>query len=250
MLKEALILAALALGQTRQSEMPVRIDASSSGKGRARTIDCERKARARPLCDPQLRPALCGRHDRRQTTCHAHDRARPGVPVCVPARGLPEKNRLVQPMKIMRRVILESPFAGDIDANIAYARQCVRDCLQRGESCIASHLLFTQPGILRDEVPHERQLGIDAGLTWITVTDAMVVYIDHGISPGMQAAIEKAQHIGLAVELRSLADDGPMRRAMRLPRSGDFSESAKNATTETTQQGPDEDGTQRRSQRP
>ena len=27
-------------------------------------------------------------------------------------------------------------------------------------------LIYTQPGILRDEVPEERQRGIDAGLAW------------------------------------------------------------------------------------
>jgi hypothetical protein len=140
---------------------------------------------------------------------------------------------------MMRRVILESPYAGNVETNVAYARHCVRDCLMREEAPIASHLLFTQPGILRDDIKEERELGIAAGLAWITVADAMVVYIDHGISPGMQAAIEEAERIGLTVELRSLANDDAIRRAMRFPRSGDFSESAKNTTTRTTQHGPD-----------
>ena len=49
-------------------------------------------------------------------------------------------------------------------ANIDYARACVADCLRRGDSAIASHLLYTQPGVLRDDVPGERELGIAAGL--------------------------------------------------------------------------------------
>ena len=57
----------------------------------------------------------------------------------------------------MRRVILESPYAGSVEENVAYARAAVRDSLLRGESPIASHLLYTQPGILRDGVPDERQ---------------------------------------------------------------------------------------------
>lgn len=32
----------------------------------------------------------------------------------------------------MKLVILESPFAGDVEANIEYARACVRDSLPRG----------------------------------------------------------------------------------------------------------------------
>lgn len=48
----------------------------------------------------------------------------------------------------MRRVILESPFAGHVESNIEYARACIRDSLLRGEAPLASHLLYTQPGIL------------------------------------------------------------------------------------------------------
>lgn len=106
----------------------------------------------------------------------------------------------------MRRVILESPFAGDIDANIAYARECVRDCLLRGEAPIASHLLYTQPGVLRDEVPEERQHGIDAGLAWGAVAEATVVYCDRGISQGMRYGIANADKAGRPVEMRWLRD--------------------------------------------
>jgi hypothetical protein len=64
----------------------------------------------------------------------------------------------------VKPVVIESPFAGDIEANVAFARACLRDCLERGEAPIASHLLVTQPGLPKDEMPEERRLGIDAGL--------------------------------------------------------------------------------------
>jgi hypothetical protein len=105
----------------------------------------------------------------------------------------------------MRRVILESPFAGDIERNVAYARACVRDSLSRGEAPIASHLLYTQPGVLRDEVPDERQWGIDAGLAWSAQAEATVVYTDHGISSGMKYGIANAEKAGRPIEFRSLA---------------------------------------------
>lgn len=106
----------------------------------------------------------------------------------------------------MRRVIVESPFAGDVDANIAYARRCVRDSVLRGEAPIASHLLFTQPGILNDNVPAERQLGIDAGLAWRSVADATVVYTDRGISAGMKYGILAARDAGVLVEYRKIGE--------------------------------------------
>ena len=105
-------------------------------------------------------------------------------------------------------VIIESPFAGEIEANTAYAKRCVHDCLARGESPIASHLLFTQPGILLDNDPEERRLGIEAGHAWYRVADACVVYTDRGISPGMKAGIERAESHGVKVEHREIGLPG------------------------------------------
>ena len=108
----------------------------------------------------------------------------------------------------MKLVILESPFAGDVPSNIEYARKCVRDSLSRGEAPIASHLLYTQEGILNDDVPEERQWGIDAGLAWKEVAHGSVVYADRGISGGMQYGIDQAKKQGLSVEIRFIENKG------------------------------------------
>lgn len=104
----------------------------------------------------------------------------------------------------MKLVILESPFAGDVNRNIKYARACVRDSLSRGEAPIASHLLYTQDGILDDCIPDERNWGIDAGLAWRAVAQASVVYTDLGISKGMEYGIAAARASGVNVEFRKL----------------------------------------------
>ena len=78
----------------------------------------------------------------------------------------------------MRRVIVETPFAGDIERNIHYARLCLHDCFLRGEAPFASHLLYTQPCVLDDNHPEERNLGIEAGLEWGKCADATVVYTE------------------------------------------------------------------------
>lgn len=109
----------------------------------------------------------------------------------------------------MRLVVLESPYAGDIERNVKYAQACVSDCLCRGEAPIASHLLYTQPGILRDDDPKERKLGIEAGLAWAAKAEAMVVYTDLGMSPGMHAAVRHAAGIGLHVIYRTLPMGAP-----------------------------------------
>jgi len=104
----------------------------------------------------------------------------------------------------LRLVVLESPYAGDINANVTYARRAVADSLHRGESPIASHLLYTQPGILRDEDPAERALGVTAGLAWGRVADATVVYIDLGLTSGMEQGIVRALAEGRVVEKRRI----------------------------------------------
>jgi len=110
----------------------------------------------------------------------------------------------------MRLVIIESPFAGKTDQeteeNIRYARLCMADCFRRGEAPFASHLLYTQPGILDDKVPEERKLGIEAGFVWGDKGDLRVVYTDRGMSPGMEQGIRRAAQIGQDVETRRLWD--------------------------------------------
>jgi hypothetical protein len=104
----------------------------------------------------------------------------------------------------VRLVIIESPFAGEIEANVEYARAAMFDCLERGESPYASHLLYTQVGVLDDSDPIQRARGIEAGLQWGKHADATVVYTDRGISKGMEQGIARAQAEGRPVEYRSL----------------------------------------------
>lgn len=107
-------------------------------------------------------------------------------------------------MQTFRLVILETPYAGDIERNLAYARECMADCLRRGETPYASHLLYTQPGILDDTQPAERELGMEAGFAWGERAHATVVYADRGISRGMYQGIIRAARVGRPVEVRLL----------------------------------------------
>jgi len=110
----------------------------------------------------------------------------------------------------MRRVIVESPYsaptAGGVLANIEYARCCMADALSKDESPFLSHLLYTQPGVLRDEIPSERQQGIEAGFAWIEVADEAIVYVDHGVSRGMVEGVKAARRIGKPVSYRAFRD--------------------------------------------
>lgn len=103
-----------------------------------------------------------------------------------------------------RRVIVESPYSGRVVENVAYARAAVRDSVLRGEAPIASHLLFTQPGILDDDAPAERTLGIAAGLSWACVCDFAAFYVDLGWSRGMLEARDLYERFMVPFEERRL----------------------------------------------
>ncbi len=115
------------------------------------------------------------------------------------------------------RVYLESPYNGtpeEIRANVEYAQRAVRDCLERGEAPFASHLLYTQcpgAGFVSDDddtcVSIGREAAMDAAFAWRAACEKTVVYIDRGISAGMQNGIDHANEIGCSVEYRSLERD-------------------------------------------
>ena len=109
----------------------------------------------------------------------------------------------------MRRVIIESPFAGDVETNLRYLRAAMRDCLLRGEAPFASHGLYTQPGVLDDDIPSEREHGIQAGFAWRSASDLTVVYTDLGITRGMDYGIKHAEKDGRPIEFRQIEGWSP-----------------------------------------
>lgn len=118
----------------------------------------------------------------------------------------------------MRLVVIESPYGRNVDGshadaatierNVRYLRACMLDCLSRGEAPLASHGLYVQPGVLDDTKPEERKKGMLAGWAWHFVADAIVVYQDLGVTPGMSAGVEHARELKKPViERRSLGGE-------------------------------------------
>jgi hypothetical protein len=103
------------------------------------------------------------------------------------------------------RVFIASPYAGSIHVNTAYARTCMADSLRRGEAPYAPHLLYTQPFVLNDNVPEEREKGMAAGMRFLIVCDKLAVYVDRGISSGMKREIDTGLRLGTPIEFRKLS---------------------------------------------
>lgn len=103
-------------------------------------------------------------------------------------------------------VVIESPYkassAEQREINIAYARAALADSLDRGEAPIAGHLLYTQ--VLDDDVPEQREHGINAHLAHIANASLVAVYDDLGVSAWMRQAVVEANRLGVDIDRRSI----------------------------------------------
>lgn len=102
----------------------------------------------------------------------------------------------------MLRVFIASPLRGNIERNQRYARAAMLDSLERGEAPFVPHLLYDQ--VLDDAVPEQRRQAIDAALGMLDGCELLAVYMDFGISSGMQGEIERAQARNMDVAYRFL----------------------------------------------
>ncbi len=108
------------------------------------------------------------------------------------------------------KVQLESPFGAQtreqIATNVQYAFLAMHDSLvNHGEAPFASHLLYTLA--LDDTLADERALGIERGLELGSDADLTAVYLDLGISRGMEYGIKAAEKLGREVTYRHLFDE-------------------------------------------
>ena len=103
------------------------------------------------------------------------------------------------------RVVIESPYSGDIPRNIAYAEACMLDSLGRGEAPFLSHLLY--PRVWDDALPQVRAAGISLGHAWIVHAHFLAVYTDLGISSGMKLGIVAARQLNRQIFFRTIGGD-------------------------------------------
>lgn len=127
------------------------------------------------------------------------------VPFSVLQKGNPEDTLRVtkQPRKA---VIVITPFAAEDYANAAkmnrYALRATRDSLNRMEAPVASHLFYSD--VISARNPIERDIGLQSQLTWLKNCDLVAVYLDFGVTPAMQVAINAAIQRNKKIEYRTI----------------------------------------------
>jgi len=97
----------------------------------------------------------------------------------------------------MKLIYVASPYAGDIERNMKFAKEACRLVMNEGYAFFAPHLLY--PQVLDDGCPEERQLGLDMGKKMLTSCDELWAFGDF-ISPGMKDEIDMATQCNIPVK--------------------------------------------------
>lgn len=90
-----------------------------------------------------------------------------------------------------------SPVKGDVEANIARAKEYCKTVLIMGYIPLAPHVAFS--GIFDDDIPHERETALALGLELVKRCDELWVFGDR-VSEGMTGEIDLARELGVPVK--------------------------------------------------
>lgn len=93
-------------------------------------------------------------------------------------------------------VFISSPYTGNTEMNEGFARQACYYAICLGHTPIAPHLIF--PGIIPDDDPDWRGVGIDMGCDFLALCDELWL-CGPCVSKGMQTELDLANDLGLPV---------------------------------------------------
>ena len=86
-------------------------------------------------------------------------------------------------------VYIASPYAGDVEGNVEFAKAACRLAMEQGSTPVAAHLLY--PQMLDDTVPKQRELGIRMGLKLLGACSELWL-CGSRVSGGMQEELKEA----------------------------------------------------------
>jgi hypothetical protein len=98
----------------------------------------------------------------------------------------------------MKTAYICSPYRGEIEGNVEYAKELTKEAIKRGYAPVTPHLYLTQ--CLDDNNAGERALGLTVGLELLDKVDIAFVGLKYGVSQGMKAEIKKAHKLNIPRE--------------------------------------------------
>ncbi|EAC5804352.1 TPA_asm: hypothetical protein GYO68_11270 [Listeria monocytogenes] len=93
-------------------------------------------------------------------------------------------------------IYIASPYTGDVEKNVAFAKAACRYAMEQGCTPVAVHLLY--PQFLDDSNPQERAAGLAMGHQVLSVCHELWV-CGNRITSGMETEIQEAKRMGIPV---------------------------------------------------
>lgn len=93
-------------------------------------------------------------------------------------------------------VYIASPYAGDVEGNVAFAKAACRYAAAQGCTPVAVHLMY--PRFLDDRVPKEREAGLKMGRRILAACEEIWLCGER-MSAGMKAEEAEAQRLGIPI---------------------------------------------------
>lgn len=88
-------------------------------------------------------------------------------------------------------VYICSPYSGDTERNIEYAKELTRAAVVAGYAPVAPHLYLTM--VLNDDIQEEQRAGMAAGMKILHCCRYILVGGRYGVSEGMKKEISQAK---------------------------------------------------------
>lgn len=101
-------------------------------------------------------------------------------------------------MAAKKLVYIASPYAGNIEENVGFARAACRYAVSEGMIPFAPHLIY--PQVLDDAVPRERELGTMLGIRILKLCDELWLCGER-LSEGMAREMAEARRLGIPVRM-------------------------------------------------
>ena len=95
-----------------------------------------------------------------------------------------------------RLVYIASPYAGDVERNVAFAKAACRYAAAQGCTPVAVHLMY--PQFLDDRVPKEREAGLKMGQRVLAACEEIWLCGER-MSAGMKAEEAEAKRLGIPI---------------------------------------------------
>ena len=100
-------------------------------------------------------------------------------------------------MRESKLIYIASPYAGNIEENVTFAKRACRYAICQGGIPVAVHLLY--PQMLDDSNPAECELGLQLGMQLMERCDELWVCGDR-ISSGMAQEITEATKLNIPIK--------------------------------------------------